>query len=198
MALSFGQIATVADSLGLDPCAVKAVIEVESSGSGFLPDGRVKILFEGHIFWRELLSRNLEPAIYHRKHPTLVYPKWTKIYYSKNPADEWERLDAAMRINKEAALCSASWGLFQIMGFNYAASGFPSVEAFVAGQEKGEEEQLKLFCEFIRTEKILPYLVRKDWPGFARRYNGPGYAKNKYDTKLAAAYAKCKNEGGWK
>jgi hypothetical protein len=28
------------------------------------------------------------------------------------------------------------------------------------------------------------------WAEVAKRWNGPGYAKNAYDTKLAAAYAK--------
>lgn len=193
MALSFAQITSVAKDLNVDPCAIKAVIEVESSGSGFLPDGRVKILFEGHIFWKELQRRNIDPDQHHKRYPSLVYPKWTKIHYRKNPAQEWERLDEAMRINKEAALCSASWGLFQIMGFNYKACGFSSVEAFVEAQKKGEEEQLRSFCAFIRSEGMLPYLAKKDWAGFARRYNGPGYAKNSYDSKMASAYMKCKS-----
>jgi hypothetical protein len=30
----------------------------------------------------------------------------------------------------------------------------------------------------------------KNWPSFARQYNGPAYAKNKYDEKLAEAYLK--------
>lgn len=29
-----------------------------------------------------------------------------------------------------------------------------------------------------------------DWAGFARRYNAPAYAENKYDQKLKAAYEK--------
>ncbi|NBT89135.1 MAG: DUF3380 domain-containing protein, partial [Flavobacteriaceae bacterium] len=32
-------------------------------------------------------------------------------------------------------------------------------------------------------------LKAKDWAGFAKGYNGPAYAKNAYDTKLAGAYA---------
>jgi hypothetical protein len=34
--------------LKCDVAAIKAVAEVESSSNGFLSDGRVKILFEGH------------------------------------------------------------------------------------------------------------------------------------------------------
>ncbi|MCY7315094.1 MAG: N-acetylmuramidase family protein [Rubrivivax sp.] len=31
-------------------------------------------------------------------------------------------------------------------------------------------------------------LQRQDWASFARAYNGPGYAQNNYDTKIAAEY----------
>ncbi len=33
-------------------------------------------------------------------------------------------------------------------------------------------------------------LKNKDWGTFARLYNGPAYAQNKYDIKLAEAYQK--------
>jgi len=46
---------------GLDVAAVKAVHEVESSGRGF-KNNKIKILFEGHIFWRELKKRGINPA----------------------------------------------------------------------------------------------------------------------------------------
>jgi N-acetylmuramidase len=31
-------------------------------------------------------------------------------------------------------------------------------------------------------------LKKHDWAGFAQAYNGPGYAANNYDTKIAAEY----------
>src|SRR5690606_7984441 len=37
---------------------------------------------------------------------------------------------------------------------------------------------------------LLQPLRRKDWARFARLYNGPGYAQNRYDEKLAQAYAR--------
>ena len=42
----------------------------------------------------------------------------------------------------------------------------------------------------IRRNKLELKLAAHDWAGFARGYNGPGYAQNAYDTKLAAAYRK--------
>ena len=35
---------------------------------------------------------------------------------------------------------------------------------------------------------MLPALQNKNWAEFARRYNGPAYAQNRYDEKLAEAY----------
>ena len=62
MALSSSDIRNAAEQIGVEPCAVKAVVDVESGGDGFLPDGRVKILFEGHVFWKELQKRGINPG----------------------------------------------------------------------------------------------------------------------------------------
>ena len=44
-------IKETATILNCDSATVKAVMEVESLGSGFLDDGTPKILFEPHVFW---------------------------------------------------------------------------------------------------------------------------------------------------
>ena len=80
--------------------------------------------------------------------------------------------------------------MFQIMGFNHAACGEKSVSGFVDMMCKSELHQLLLSARFIRTGGMLPALQQKDWASFAKRYNGPAYAQNKYDEKLAAAYKK--------
>ena len=184
-------IKIAAANLGLDPCTIQAVVSVESAGSGFLTDGRTKILFEGHIFWKELQKRGIDPAPLAAQNSNIIYPKWDKSKY-KGGAGEWSRLEAAMQINKEAALCSASYGLFQIMGFNYKAAGFSNVQSYVDAQTVGEAEQLNAFCNFMKSEGLVTFLKNQDWAGFARRYNGPGYAQNQYDVKLSQAYGKCK------
>nr|MBP6798835.1 DUF3380 domain-containing protein [Luteimonas sp.] len=59
--------------LEVEEAALKAVAEVESSGSGFLaaPDRRPKILFEGHVFHRLTAGRFSEP-----RYANVSYPKW--------------------------------------------------------------------------------------------------------------------------
>jgi hypothetical protein len=41
----------------------------------------------------------------------------------------------------------------------------------------------------VENAGLVDELRRNDWAGFARGYNGPGYADNRYDTKLASAYS---------
>ena len=101
---------------------------------------------------------------------------------------EYDRLEQARKINREAADASASWGMFQIMGFNYAACGESSVESFVNAMCESELKQLVLSARFIKQAGMLPALQNKDWAEFAKRYNGPAYAQDDYDKKLVKAY----------
>ena len=95
-----------------------------------------------------------------------------------------------MSLDGQAALESASWGRFQIMGFNFAACGYKSVMAFVRAMYESEGKQLDAFVAFIRHANLTAALREKRWADFARGYNGPGYAANSYDQKLQAAYEK--------
>ena len=171
-------IEAAAKSLGCAVAAVRAVIAVESSG-GFLPDGRPKILFERHYFCR------LTKGAYDAKHPGISNKKFGGY---KGGAAEYARLEEAIGLNRDAALRSASWGAFQIMGDNCKLAGFKNVEDYVAAMVAGEAGQLDAFVNFVKSTNLDDELRRGDWAGFARGYNGPAYAVNKYDKKLAAAY----------
>jgi hypothetical protein len=172
-------IEAAAKKLGCAVAAVRAVIDVESRG-GFLPDGRPKILYERHYFSR-LTKRSFDD-----KHPDICNRKYGGY---KGGAAEYERLGRAIALNRDAALRSASWGAFQIMGDNCKLAGFKNVEDFVAAMVSGEPEQLDAFVSFVTSTNLDDELRRLDWVGFARGYNGQAYAINKYDRKLAAAFA---------
>jgi peptidoglycan hydrolase-like protein with peptidoglycan-binding domain len=177
-----------ADTLGAEVAAVRAVCEVEARGAGFLPDGRCLILFERHKFWL-YLSKNKGQSFADKiagQYPDICNRK-AGGYLGKEA--EWPRLERAMAIDANAALMSASWGLFQIMGFNFKAAGFPSVETFVAAMKVSERDQLKAFVSFIQANPTLLKAIRaKQWAVFAENYNGENYAINEYDTKMATAY----------
>ena len=173
--------------LRCDPAAVKAVAEVESRGAGFLTDGRPKVLFERHIFRRQLRAAGIDTRALEREQPELVNNRAGG--YSTS-AGEWRRLDEAVQINRDAALASASWGKFQIMGFNWRAAGASSLQDFVNRMYRSEGAQLDAFVSFLLSENLGDDLRRHEWREFARRYNGPAFEQNRYHTKLAEAHAK--------
>ncbi len=180
--------------IGCSVAAIKAVSEVESGGAGFLPTGEPTILFEPHIFWKQLRLAGIDPNALLAKHPEysdILYPVWGSKPYGKVSAQH-ARLTRASAINREVALKSASWGKFQIMGFNYKACGADTMQEFINAVYKGEDQQLALFANYIKSSHLDDELKNLDWAGFARGYNGASYAKNRYDKKLAAAYLKYK------
>ena len=177
-----------ANVLGVEVEVVKAIKDVESSGSGYVFNNHPTILFEGHVFWKQLTKLKIDPN--KCKDSDILYPTWTKEHY-KGDVAEHVRLEKARQISSDAAEASASWGLFQIMGNNYKACGCSSVSEFVERMRKSESEQLMLFVAFIKYNNLHQYLKPGNiqWASFARRYNGAGYEKNKYHIKLENAYS---------
>lgn len=172
--------------IGCEVEAIMAVAAVESRGGGFDPEGFPKTLFEGHWFHK------LTKGKYTQSHPTLSYPTWTRVHYGKSWKEEKTRLNQAIALDRTAALQSASWGMFQIMGFNHAVCGYKTVQQFVNAMCKDENAQLEAFTQFIIQRGLADELRDRRWADFARHYNGPRYAENKYDIKLEQAYQKIK------
>lgn len=169
-----------AQSLGVPVAAIKAVAEVEAPGPGFLPSGEPRILFERHKFHRHTNGR------YDRTHPNISNPRWGG--YGKESAQHG-RLQQAVALEREAALKSASWGKFQILGENFAQAGFATLQGFINAMYASEADQLEAFVNFIRADPNLhKALKNRDWRNFARIYNGSAYAVHGYHTRLAAAY----------
>lgn len=173
-----GAIEAAAQELGCEVAAVKAVIDVESRG-GFLSDSRPKILFERHLFHR------FTDGAFSAAHSDISSSQ-PRGYVGG--AGEYERLGRAIQLNRAAALKSASWGAFQILGSNHVAAGYADVEDFCRDMCQSEDSQLKAFVSFVKTNRLDDELRRRDWVGFARGYNGPRFRENRYDEKLAEAY----------
>jgi len=187
--ISQSDFRNIATSLGIEPATIMAVAEVEAPRGGFDEQGQLTVLFEPHIFWKELRKRNINPFPLQVRYPDLLSPVWNKKLYGKFSV-QWQKIERAKAINEEAALCSASYGAFQIMGFNHRLCGFDSVFNFVQELQKGEVNQLQAFCNFIKSKFLDDELRNKDWSGFALSYNGRGYKLNQYDMKLKKAYQK--------
>ena len=162
------------------PSTILAFAEVEAMGAGF-QNGKPKLLFEPHIFCR------LTKARFSEAHPTISYSRWGTLPYPKGLEERYEQLIVAVGLDPWAAFCSASYGKFQIMGSNHEACGYDTPWAFAVAMAYDEPTQLKAFESFVRTSGLLPAMRACLWAEVAERYNGPAYAKNRYDVKLATA-----------
>lgn len=172
-----------AKSLGCEVRAIKAVTAIESPKGPYDRMGRPTILFERHYFSTLTLRR------YDGRYPSIS--NQVAGGYSFPEPDQYVRLQHAYSLNASAALKSASWGAFQIMGANYRQAGYATVEQFVRAMCQSVTQQLDAFVSFIKSNPhLLQAIQQKNWAEFARIYNGKSYRKNLYDTKLAAAYGK--------
>ena len=189
-------IKDLANRLDIEPALLKAVQIVEAAGrDGFLSDGRPQILFEGHIMYKEFHKKFPDRDLDYlcKRFSTVFYPKWDKSKYFGG-LGEYKRLELAKEIDEECALKATSWGMFQIMGFNHNLCGCKDVFDFVHKMSESHEKQLELMYYFLNNSGCLKELKEKDWAGFAKKYNGPGYAQNAYDQKLRNAYENFKNK----
>ncbi len=186
--LTTQQIEAQAKTLGVSVPALRAVIEVECKGSGFNADGTPVILFERHVFRKQLIANGKSSTALKamKERPDLcnTAPGGYGLYSAQHG-----RLNvAASKYDRDSALESASWGIGQVMGYHWRALGYASLQAFINAMYRDEASQLDAMCRYIKVNNLVKALQNKDWKAFAHSYNGAAYAKNQYDVKLAAAY----------
>lgn len=182
--LTTAEFNALAKEYGLEPAVLKAITVVEARASGFYADGTVICLYEPHIAFQQS-SGAVQAALVKAG---LAYKNWVSGNY---PKTSFARIDKCAQIaGEEVAAKSTSWGLGQIMGFNHKRAGYATAVAMVKDFAQSEYNQLKGMLNFIKGSSTMMNAAKKrDWATFARLYNGPGYKTNKYDTKLANAYA---------
>jgi hypothetical protein len=169
--------------IGVGEDEIHAFMDVEASGTPFDKKGRPKMLFEPHVFYRNLTGKKRQEAVA----AGLAYKKWGEQRY---PSDSYPRLIRAMAIDETAALKSASWGLSQILGENHEAAGYLEVQTMVADFMYSAASQLQATVKLLKAWQIDDDLRAHRWAKIASVWNGPGYKKNRYDVKLAAAFKK--------
>ena len=183
------EIADVAEALEVEAAALLAVAEVESGGTAFaLVAGRREpvIRFEAHYFDRRLGAADRATA----REQGLAAPVAGAVANPKTQAARWRMVEKAAAIDRKAAYESVSWGLGQVMGAHWAWLGYADVDALVAEARASVAGQARLMTRYIDKAGLAAALRSHDWAAFARGYNGPGYARNAYDIKLAAAYTR--------
>jgi hypothetical protein len=157
--------------------------ETDPPYGGFFVDARPQILFERHIFQR-LTGKRFDAT-----NPEVSGDAGRP--YGAGGGHQYERLAKAVKLDPTAALQSASWGIGQTLGENYAEAGFASPYDLVAAMFQSEDRQILAAASEMVQTGCAKALAAHDWKSFARIYNGPNYAQNSYDLKLGSWYAKC-------
>lgn len=194
--LSNATLVAAAKRLGVDLATVYAVNEVESDGAGFLLNGKPKILFERHQMHRLLATPRHEgddaaSLKAHADQLAILHPNLVNVRPGGYAGDtaEHQRLANAKLIDALCAPEACSWGALQIMGYHWQRLGYASLDDFTTRMATSEAEQFEAFVRYIEAEPALHKALKaKKWAEFAKRYNGPAYARNLYDVKLERAY----------
>lgn len=180
------QVGVTAKYLNIKASNLAAVVEIESAGIVFwvvngrqVPAARP----EAHRFYAKLKGSERDKAV----SLGLAHPKFGVVKVPFQREAVYDIIERMKKINETAALESCSWGLGQVMGENWKSLGYASVQELVAENMRGVDGQLECMARFIRVNGLVPALQRGDFTTFAKRYNGPAYKTNAYDTKMAAA-----------
>lgn len=188
--LTDADFSKVADELGVEVAALRAVVEIEAGReqTGFVAPGKPVINFDRSVFRRNLSKAGIATGNY-KGNAALGGGNARKTGYANA---QWARLEAGRLIDRDIANKSTFWGMFQIGGFNWHKCGCKSVEEFVEKMCYSEESQLELMAEFMKNTGLVKHLKNHNWRQFALIYNGPSGLRRGYHTRLARAYAKYK------
>jgi hypothetical protein len=175
------QITNLATINRYEAAALKAVINVESSGHGSSEKtGKIIIQFEPSWFKRKYVDWK-DHQINHT---------WVNNGVDDQTA-EWKAFNDAFSISPNAAMESTSIGMMQVMGFHWKLLGFKSVGEMWDYAKESEANQVDLGIRFIKANPTLDAALKtKTWRTFALYYNGQNYEKFNYHNRLATEYEK--------
>lgn len=179
--LTSEEYVAAAQALGCEMACIMAVVVTELGIRGPFDElGRPTILFERHKFSAFTKGK------FDKSNPDISNP--VAGGYGRF-SQQYPKLESAIKLDKSAALSSASWGAFQIMGENHKAAGFASVDDFVGAMKVSVSNQLLAFVSFVKADaRLSRALQNKNWAAFASAYNGQGYKANDYDNKMKNNY----------
>lgn len=184
----------IAASIDVPEAALLAVIETESNGiKGEVINGRLEplIRYEGHYFDKLCDPKVREAA----RKAGVSDPKAGGVKNPVSQVNRWSMVKRAAAFDRVAAYASCSYGVGQVMGSHWKALGYISVDQMINAARSGFAGQVEIMAKFIKMNGLDKALRDLDWSAFARGYNGKNYRVNKYDTKMAAAYARWGGEG---
>jgi hypothetical protein len=176
--------------IGCEVAVIKAVNAKEAPRGAFDKQGRPTILFEPFQFGR-LTGHKFDGVtvnINGKDYPLSLKGKWSigRAQYGKYSI-QYDKLEAAEKLDVLNARMACSWGAFQLMGFNHDACGYPLFIHFYAAMYESAGKQLEAFIKYLESKDLVKYLVSKDFTKFAELYNGKGQIE-KYAKWIQEAY----------
>jgi len=150
-----GAILEHANGSQVEPAVALAIFAVESRRAYDPSTGLVIVRFEPKVFLRRSAGR-------------LV----TSDHGSQ--LAEWRALEQAYALDPRAALESASYGLPQLMGFNYGVTRHPDARALLLAFQRSAAEQVAGFFGFVVARRLIDKARERRFVEFARVYNGKG------------------------
>lgn len=185
-------------AINIRPHLLHAFYAVESSGSGFDQNGRLKILYEPHVVSRNT-GRRLDGMRFPWKwkgqdiHVQLSYKKWVDIRkvprdawhpYRESDTGRWEMLATTYEL-EENAIMGASYGGFQILGENAKKLGYIDTLDMIYSLYEGEFAHLDAAIRYLRMFNVLDALRAGDFATVEKAWNGPS-AGGAFADKFAA------------
>lgn len=150
-----GAILEHANAAQVEPAVALAIFAVESKRAYDPTTGLVIVRFEPKVFLRRSSGRLVTSD------------------HSSQLA-EWQAVEAAYAINPKAALESASYGLPQLMGFNFGVTTHPDARSLLLAFQRSAREQVAGFFGFVTANDLVDVARERRFVDFARRYNGIG------------------------
>ena len=197
IAISDADFARCADAIGCHPADLEAIAMVESGGFGWFPDGRIKILFEKHWFYKYIEGTTRTNAVKAGlARASWISPKQGGYNDQASADDRYELLEKAIKVNREGAFKSVSIGTYQIMGFNHRVCGHMTAEDMFNAFCKSEVYQLSAFVAFLKSKGLVSAIQRRDFAAVERGYNGGGL-NGAYAARMKAESDKLR-AGKWK
>jgi hypothetical protein len=178
------EVIATALEIGIEPAMLAAFRSVESGG-GRNPK---TIRFEPHIF---------NPCV-SKSNPRGVPMSDTRGIGKDGKEESFSRVGSetkeaafkkAYSINKQCALNSTSFGIYQVLGSNFSGINSNPDEALKLFDQDPVAISKKLVKIWFKNAPIaVKYANDLNFAKLAEKYNGSSYKQNNYDEYMAAAY----------
>lgn len=173
---------------------IKPVIQYEIPEDGIISRALIRTISQFQSIHLRFQHPDgvIEPEEYDQIHPFLSYkyikkagPEWQK--NNEDQASAWDTLAKAYSLDADAAIKACSWGMFQIMGFNYDSCGYKYLDSFLKDMKSNAGKQLNAFLYLCnKNSSLLSAMVNKDFYNMAFNYNGSDFGD--YDVKIRRTY----------